>query len=212
METIEICPQILYSFEAEKKLVDEVLEEVKKIKFKDNTKNLVSEDVFFNKNLLDWFDVCLLELQKKIYPNIERLVITSCWANKTNKTQQHHTHSHPNSFVSGIFYLTDHDSAKTNFMIENLWYKFDSNWLTYLHQKNSLVHKVNPKKGQLILFPSHLPHNTDVLDFKEKEERYSISFNTFLTGKLGQDNNTLKITLDVKDYRDTDVDKKIKLP
>lgn len=212
MDTIEICPQILYSFQAEQNLVDEVLSEVKNIKFKENVKNLISETVFYNKNLLNWFDVCLLELQKKVYPNIEKLVITSCWANKTNKTQQHHTHTHPNSFISGIFYLTNHESAKTNFMIENLWQKFDNNWLLYHHQKKSLIHKVNPKKGQLILFPSHLSHNTDILSFNEKEERYSISFNTFLTGKLGQDNTTVKITLDVKDYRDADIEKKAELP
>lgn len=202
MEEIQICPQSIYAFQANADLVEEVLLEIKTIEYKDNVKNLVSKDVFYNKNLLNWFDSCLEELRKKVYPNVEKLVITSCWANKTNKTQQHHFHNHPNSFVSGVFYLTSHESGKTNFTIEDFWQKFDKTWLGYTTQTNTITHKVKPTAGQLFLFPSHLMHNTDVLNFKEKEVRYSISFNAFMTGKLLSENITTQITFSVKDYRE----------
>lgn len=210
MEQIEICPQSIYSFTASQELIDEVLLQVKKVEYKKNTRNLTSKEMFYNENLLTWFDKCVEELRSKIYINIEKLVITSCWANKTTKTQQHHTHTHPNSLISGVFYLTDHKSGNTNFIIDDFWYKFDTNWLLYTHKKNSLTHKIKPKSGQLLLFPSHLTHNTDVLDFKETEERYSISFNTFISGKLG-DNITIDINLQTKDYRDM-INKKPNLP
>lgn len=203
METIEICPQSIYSFQADNILVEEVLAQIKNIEYKDNIRNLVSKNVFYNKNLLDWFDTCLEKLREKVYPNTQKFVITSCWANKTNKTQQHHTHNHPNSFVSGVFYLTSHESGKTNFVLESFWHKFDRTWLVYTNQTNTITHKINPKSGLLLLFPSHLNHNTDVLNFKEKEVRYSISFNAFMTGKLESENITTQIDLCVKDYRET---------
>jgi uncharacterized protein (TIGR02466 family) len=42
------------------------------------------------------------------------LKITQSWTNYTDKGQYHHKHEHPNSFVSGVFYVQA-DRQKTGF-------------------------------------------------------------------------------------------------
>ena len=41
-----------------------------------------------------------------VYPNSNiDVYITQSWANFTEPNQYHHKHSHPNSFISGVFYV-----------------------------------------------------------------------------------------------------------
>ena len=44
--------------------------------------------------------------------------------------------------------------------------------------------KINVKEGDLIIFPSWVPHYVDVNETKDKE-RISFSFNTFPIGEMG---------------------------
>jgi hypothetical protein len=36
--------------------------------------------------------------------------ITQSWANYTKKNQYHHTHEHPNSFISGVLYINANEA------------------------------------------------------------------------------------------------------
>jgi len=57
-----------------------------------------------------------------------------------------------------------------------------------------------PVAGKLVLFPSHVKHK--VLPLTSNENRYTISFNTFISGVLGDDNHSVYLNLKAKSVRE----------
>jgi uncharacterized protein (TIGR02466 family) len=128
-----------------------------------------------------------------VYPNSNLDVyITQSWANYTDPNQYHHKHSHPNSFISGVFYV---NAIKNEDMI-----KFYKNFLpTYQinhnqpNNYNSQDVAILVETGDLVLFPSNFEHN--VPPTTSKETRISISFNTFIKGNIGDENSSTALYL-----------------
>ena len=79
--------------------------------------------------------------------------------------------------LSGIFYLTD--STPTIFS-ESLRWNLP---LIPSMNNDATITRVTPVKGRLLVFPSTLLHGTDRSN--DNEPRYSMSFNTFIQGELG---------------------------
>ena len=134
------------------------------------------------KNLAQFVDQCLLEFMTKIYAPKHRVTpyVTQSWANYTKPGQFHHKHAHPNSFISGCLYI----SAKSDkiFFYRDGYRQVEIPTEQYnLYNSNSWWFEVN--EGDVILFPSSLTHMVETLG--DKEERISISFNTFLKGTIG---------------------------
>ena len=72
--------------------------------------NFKSEDSYLLeieelKNIKNFFYESLNKYTKNINQSDQRLVITQCWANKNPPGSRHHEHVHPNSILSGVFYL-----------------------------------------------------------------------------------------------------------
>ena len=119
--------------------------------------------------------------------------IGNSWGNTLRKSEPIHTHTHPNSYVSGVFYLTDgaplnfHNPLLTEdlFMVRPLVEWQENNPHTWQ------VLKVPIKQGYVILFPSRLKHHVDPSD---TDYRYSIAFNTMPIGAIGDDTKELDIT------------------
>ncbi len=120
-----------------------------------------------------------------VYPNSNLDVyITQSWANYTEPNQYHHKHSHPNSFISGVFYV---NAIKNEDMIK--FYKD----LPFIYQINhNQPNNYNSgdvviliETGDLVLFPSNFTHN--VPPTTSKETRISIAFNTFIKGNIGDE-------------------------
>lgn len=93
-----------------------------------------------------------------------------------------------NSIISGIFYVTN-SNANTWFSTPNIWTTFngenyDNLKLNYDISKNRIIHKQQTIRGDLIIFPSSLYHSVDEHLIAE-QDRYSMSFNTFPSGKIG---------------------------
>ena len=68
--------------------------------------NLLDDPVF--KNLKKILTNHLNLYFKKVFDPLEKdlkVYITQSWANYTSQNQYHHMHSHPNSFISGVFYI-----------------------------------------------------------------------------------------------------------
>jgi hypothetical protein len=65
-----------------------------------------------------------------------------------------------------------------------------------------LKSRVAPERGKLILFPSNLIHRVLPLLPMEKEDRYSLAFNVFPSGILGQGNNSAYLNMTVTSVRD----------
>lgn len=207
MKLLGIPTLNFYEFNCSDELVQSVLADVKNITFKNNKNNLVrdrdNEDYphFYHSEMFDWFDKCLLEVKNDLgmYKNLN-IPIISCWANKTQKLHTHHKHTHPNSFISGIFYLTTHESGKTFFYHPNEWYK-NFNRFNLSENVNYYITSIKPEAGKLIIFPSHVEHNVAGLKVNESD-RYTIAFNCFFEGVVS-DRQTVDLAIKVKTVRDT---------
>jgi uncharacterized protein (TIGR02466 family) len=128
-----------------------------------------------------------------IYPNTNLDVyITQSWANYTEPNQYHHKHSHPNSFISGVFYV---NAIKNEDMIK--FYKDLPPIYQINHNQsnnyNSQDVAILVETGDLVLFPSNFTHN--VPPTTSKETRISISFNTFIKGNLGDEDASTALYL-----------------
>lgn len=112
------------------------------------------------------------------------LKITQSWVNYTEKGQYHHKHAHPNSFVSGVFYVqADKTKDKIYFYRDGYQQiKFPPNdWNAW----NSESWWFEVGTGDLILFPSGLTHMVETV--QHDQTRISMSFNTFPVGVVGEE-------------------------
>ena len=75
-----------------------------------------------------------------------------------------------------------------------------NNGATYGETLPQLSGKNKPVSGKLVLFPSHVKHK--VLPLTSNEDRYTISFNTFVSGVLGENNHSVYLNLKAKSVRE----------
>tara|TARA_R100001509_G_C4844055_1_gene207663 strand:+ start:154 stop:759 length:606 start_codon:yes stop_codon:yes gene_type:complete len=157
-----------------------------------NTGNTTSIDNNILKNkemkkLKQFIEKSLKEYFQNIYmpKNDVEPYITQSWCNYTKDGQFHHKHAHPNSFISGVFYVQA-DRTK-----DKIYFYKDG----YITQRIKLPAKeYNPFNSEswwletgtndLVIFPSYLMHMVEKVVGKE---RISLSFNTFLKGYIGED-------------------------
>ena len=121
--------------------------------------------------------------------------ITQSWLNVTKPGQQHHQHCHPNSIISGVFYVSTEVDDSITFV--------DQNW--------TLKEMIKPEikeftiwncplwffpvtAGELVLFPSWLQHKVQPNE-KATTDRISIAFNTFVRGKLGNQKDLTELII-----------------
>jgi uncharacterized protein (TIGR02466 family) len=111
--------------------------------------------------------------------------ITQSWLNYTETNQFHHKHSHPNSLVSGVFYINCHEEHdKIKFF--NDTYKTIKLEIKTWNLYNSETWWFPVKTGDVILFPSSLPH---MVETKQGDNtRISLAFNVFIKGTIGNNN------------------------
>ena len=111
------------------------------------------------------------------------LRLTQSWLNYTKPGQYHHKHAHPNSFVSGVYYLqTNLDDRIYFYKDQYQQIKFPTDdWNAY----NSDSWWFEAEAGKLILFPSSLTHMVPTV--QGDVTRISLSFNTFPVGMVGEE-------------------------
>ena len=118
--------------------------------------------------------------------------ITQSWLNYTETNQYHHKHAHPNSLVSGVFYINCHKELdKIKFFKEsNKTIKPGiKDWNLY----NSETWWFTVKTGDIIMFPSSLTH---MVETKEgTNTRISLAFNVFVKGTIGNNKNLTELIL-----------------
>ena len=109
---------------------------------------------------------------------------TQSWLTYSGPHDFHHRHTHPNSYVSGVFYIqADRKIDYLNF------YKaepiIDLNFIQN-NPFNSTVWRYAVNTGDVVLFPSYLHHGVEKVDKADNAAtRISLSFNLFLRGSLG---------------------------
>ncbi len=118
--------------------------------------------------------------------------ITQSWLNYTEKNQYHHKHAHPNSLVSGVFYINCHEEHdKIKFF--NYTYKTIRTEVKDWNMWNSESWWFPVKTGDVILFPSSLTH---MVETKQGDNtRISLAFNVFIKGTIGNNKNLTELVL-----------------
>ncbi len=106
----------------------------------------------------------------------EAFEITGCWATVLSKGAAHKAHSHPNNYLSGVYYVRIHAGADTiNFHDPRPQASVIRPPVVELTAENTDQVVVRVTNGTLLLFPSYLEHSVDTN--VNEEERVSISFN-----------------------------------
>lgn len=111
------------------------------------------------------------------------IFITSSWVNiADSKSSMMNFHRHEHTF-SGVFYLKfPENSGKLCLVNEGINTMWDGAKL--INQKTNLNAesvKIEPSEGEIILFPSYLPHSVETNN--HDDERISISFNILMMPK-----------------------------
>ena len=157
-----------------------------------NNNYILNEKPFTNikkeldKRVQDYFDK-VLSTTDAVTP-----YITQSWLNYTETNQFHHKHAHPNSLVSGVFYVNCHEELdKIKFF--NDTYKTIKPEIKDWNLYNSESWWFTVKTGDIILFPSSLTH---MVENKQGDNtRISLAFNVFIKGVVGSDESLTELYL-----------------
>jgi|TARA_R100001244_G_scaffold3172_1_gene4532 uncharacterized protein (TIGR02466 family) len=196
----QLFPEPIYFATLERELTKGELKEINKQKtltYK-NVGNITSKDTYVLNNK------ALKNLKKDLYTKVmdyfDKVIctdnsitpyITQSWLNYTKTNEFHHMHQHPNSFVSGVFYVAADDKVdKIVFRKPPVGPdKQIKLGIAKYNTFNSQTWFYMVKTGDIVLFPSHLSHGVDKK--KETNTRISLSFNVFFKGTIG---NKIQLT------------------
>ena len=121
----------------------------------------------------------ILKIDKKIKP-----YITQSWLNYTQQNQFHHLHSHPNSFLSGVYYISCNGDSISFW---DFSYKQIDPIVEKQNRYNSSQWRQATNTNDLFLFSSALKHSVNLK--QNNATRISLAFNVFLKGEIGKARN-----------------------
>lgn len=135
---------------------------------------LWSNKVF--KSLLDKSSEYVCQILSKKIKDYPQFVIRSMWGNINSKGDFNYTHVHPSGWMSAVYYVRVPDS-NSRIVFE------DPRPAAIMDFQNSCLNvnsyfEHSPQTGELLLFPSWLPHF--VYPNQSSQIRISISFNVEL--------------------------------
>jgi uncharacterized protein (TIGR02466 family) len=110
------------------------------------------------------------------FPSHMQLVMRELWANVNGKYAYNNVHNHPNSLLSGVYYVKAEGECGDLSLIDprkQAWVMRPD--FTERNPLNSPVQFIGPEEGTLMIFPSWFDHgvNQNLCD----AERISMSFN-----------------------------------
>ena len=113
------------------------------------------------------------------------MAITGCWANVLAPGGAHRAHSHPNNYLSGVYYLSTHRGADTIAFHDPRRQTYVMRApVTELTAQNTDQVVVEVADGTLLVFPSWLEHSVDAN--RSEAERISLSFNLMFADFAGK--------------------------
>ena len=120
--------------------------------------------------------------------------ITQSWINYTKENQFHHRHAHPNSLVSGIFYISaDKKVDSVTFYKGYLDSRIKLDVTKYnIFSSSTCTFPV--ETGNILLFRSSLEHAVEKK--KGNNLRISLSFNIFIKGTVGSKTDLTELVLE----------------
>jgi len=165
---------------------------IKNLKMVGNTENLISENLYIFEEpelksiknavqeVLDIYTRDVLCIPQEIY-------VTQSWSLICNPGIGMHGHSHSNSIISGSLYYCELPTPISSMVFtRHVSYQqidLDPPDLNRRNIYNTPINRVMPKQDDIFLFSSRLTHMVEKND--SDQHRYSIAFNTFVRGTLG---------------------------
>ena len=108
------------------------------------------------------------------------LVVTGCWANISAPGAAHKPHTHPNNFLSGVYYVQADEGARhIHFDDPRPQTNIISPRTLEITAENAGQIHLGVSEGMLVMFPAWLQHS--VPENKSSRERISIAINLMFT-------------------------------
>jgi hypothetical protein len=178
----------IYRFYYSSEKMNQVKEEILKLKWSRNPQNWMWAESDNGGNLhdysqfdelFDWFHQCLDDVKNDLKLTCDSLKIVSSWANLNEKGQSFHDHIHPNAFMSSNYYVSGGEGSHTVWHMKNPY--FDNN-IYPLEGDTDIYHYEPTEPGKFIIFPPHIFHYStkNILDKK----RITIAANIFPEGTI----------------------------
>ena len=157
----------------------------------ENHMNRISEDLYlFDRpelsSIREAVDEALAVFARDVLGVAHRLDVTQSWALINPPGVGMHAHTHSNSLVSGSLYYAPMPKPPGNMIFERTsGYRQiemavdEARTNIYNTQRNAVV----PQEGDLVLFSSSILHFVETN--QSQQDRYSIAFNTFPRGTIG---------------------------
>jgi uncharacterized protein (TIGR02466 family) len=125
-----------------------------------------------------------------------RLEVTQSWSLINPPNVGMHAHSHSNSIVSGSLYFCDMPDPVSGMIFHRFSHYRQIETIPEqgkVNIYNTTKNLVRPRKGDVVLFSSELQHMVE--PNRSDRPRYSIAFNTFLRGKIGDFRDVSELVL-----------------
>lgn len=128
-----------------------------------------------------------------------QVCMTQSWSTINKKGSSHHEHTHPNAFLSLVYYVDcDEKSGDLTFITErsSIQQGYNFNYSVIKHNVfNASGWTFQTKPGFICVFPGHVRHFSSTHD--GDRDRIIIGANFFVEGDIGQLDNTDMMRLDV---------------
>ena len=119
--------------------------------------------------------------------------INTSWVTKCIPNSSSHKHNHQNALYSGVLYFQEGENfagirfSNENLIPQQILLRKPTEW----NLLNSSSWVIKPAPNQVVIFPSYLFH--EVTFHGASEDRYSLAFNLFPQGTLGESDSLLKV-------------------
>jgi uncharacterized protein (TIGR02466 family) len=193
MYTLNLFPKVVYVEHSTDNLN---MENIREVALSQEYRSMITHgnEVSVNNNVLD--EILLLDLKKHINKHLgiytkevmkynAEFYVTQSWLLKNKTGVDTYNHYHPNSFISGTFYIQN--DANINLMFHNDTIPMIDPPKTSMTIENSGTWFAPSINGTLLLFPSNLRHSTMSNMFSN--DRIVLSFNVFIKSVLGNVNS-----------------------
>jgi len=138
---------------------------------------------FYHEKLFD-------ELQKfvdevcNLHFRDSKLAICDSWLTKSSFGKNSTIHLHNFSIFSGLVYFSDSRTV-TKFTLDDPFYTRNSHLWENRMKDQKYTAKIEPQKGKVVIWDSSIKHS--ITSHKDKHIRYTLAFNTWLTGTICND-------------------------
>ena len=152
------------------------------------------------KRVKNFIELKVAEYARDVICIKNNLRMTQSWSTINKRGSRHHTHNHPNAFVSLVYYVDcDENSGDLVFVVDQSSIQQGYNFnlkVTTNNEYNSNAWTYKTLPGYISIFPGHVSHHSTV--HNGNKDRIIIGANFFVEGTIGQLENTDIMNITVK--------------